>query len=70
MDDEDWDLDVDLEIFLKAMKLCCEDAKGETGIQGNIACPQCGGKLNYSIAKLNGHLWGKCETENCLSWMQ
>lgn len=36
---------------------------------GIIECPKCGGKLHYTRAS-NGHVWGKCETENCLSWMQ
>lgn len=34
-----------------------------------IECPKCKGDLRYSIAKLNGHIWGKCETEGCLQWM-
>ncbi len=38
--------------------------------RGKIECPKCKGELNYSRAKSNGHVWGKCKTENCLSWMQ
>lgn len=33
-------------------------------------CPICGGKLHMSIAAYNGHVHGKCETENCLYWME
>ena len=40
-----------------------KDARGE------IECPACKGKLHYSIASYNGHIWGKCETEKCLEWM-
>lgn len=36
---------------------------------GIIECPMCKGKLHYSISGFNGHIWGKCETEGCLSWM-
>ena len=36
--------------------------------QGKIKCPKCEGELHYTRAK-NGHVWGKCKTENCLSWM-
>lgn len=39
--------------------------------QGVIDCPtKCGGKLHLSQAAYNGHVWGKCTTEGCLSWME
>jgi len=38
--------------------------------RGKIVCPKCGGELHYTRAKVNGHVWGKCKTEGCLSWMQ
>lgn len=34
-----------------------------------IECPICKGKL-HSQAAYNGHVWGGCETEGCVSWMQ
>jgi len=37
---------------------------------GHVKCPTCSNKLHFSIAKSNGHLWGKCETDKCLSWME
>ena len=37
---------------------------------GIINCPKCTGPLHFSIAKINGHIWGRCETEGCLQWMQ
>ncbi len=37
--------------------------------QGKIICPECGGDLHFRIS-LNGHVWGKCKTEGCLSWVQ
>lgn len=36
---------------------------------GDIECPKCKKRLYFSIAKSNGHIWGKCESEKCLSWM-
>lgn len=33
-------------------------------------CPVCGGKLHMSISSYNGHVHGKCETANCLYWME
>ena len=39
--------------------------------QEAIECPTgCGGKLHLSQAAYNGHVWGKCTTEGCLSWME
>jgi len=53
-----------------AMKRCRDDAGGRRGIRGTVECPACKGKLHYSVAGVNGHLWGSCETPECLSWMQ
>lgn len=36
---------------------------------GIIVCPKCGENLHYSVAKSNGHVWGRCSTAGCLSWM-
>lgn len=38
--------------------------------KGVEACPVCGGKLHMTHAACNGHVWGKCETEGCLAWME
>jgi len=35
-----------------------------------IECPACKGRLLLSQAAYNGHVWGKCETEGCVSWME
>lgn len=37
---------------------------------GVVECPVCGGKLHWSHAACNGHVWGKCETDGCLAWME
>ena len=44
-------------------------AEGGGSARGKIPCPACGNHLSFSIAKLNGHIWGKCDTEGCLNWM-
>jgi transcription initiation factor IIE alpha subunit len=36
---------------------------------GSIVCPKCGGKLFYNKSS-NGHTAGKCETQDCLTWIQ
>ena len=35
-----------------------------------IECPVCKGRLHLSQAAYNGHVWGKCETKDCVAWMQ
>lgn len=35
-----------------------------------VACPACGGRLHLSIARVNGHVHARCETEDCVSWME
>lgn len=44
--------------------------KDMPGDRGKIKCPQCGNDLHWTRASSNKHVWGKCKTENCLSWMQ
>jgi len=44
--------------------------RGNGGV-GSIPCPVCTtGTLSYSVASVNGHMWGKCNTKNCISWME
>lgn len=38
--------------------------------QGVEECPICKGKLHMTHAAYNGHTWGKCETDDCVSWIE
>lgn len=44
--------------------------KNRVAKQEVIECPACKGRLHLSQAAYNGHVWGKCETEGCVSWME
>lgn len=62
--------------LLLAIGHCKENAKilgykkGHGGA-GVIDCPVCqDGKLSYSVASYNGHMWGKCSTKGCVAWME
>lgn len=35
-----------------------------------IECPKCQGRLHMFQSSYNGHVHGKCETEDCLQWME
>lgn len=37
---------------------------------GVLECPTCKGKLHVRHAGYNGHVWAKCETENCVAWLE
>ena len=37
---------------------------------GTVECPICKGQLKVSHAALNGHIWAKCETQGCVSWIE
>lgn len=41
-----------------------------TDWKGIVVCPVCGGQLHMSHDAYNGHVWGHCETKDCLSWME
>lgn len=44
--------------------------KGKGG-KGVVPCPVCKtGELHYTVDAYNGHMWGRCTTEKCVSWMQ
>lgn len=59
-----------------AMRAAQEDAKAKgfkkgSGGGGKVPCPVCKtGTLHYSVAGYNGHMHGRCETKECVAWMQ
>lgn len=56
-------------LVLQAIELIREDSKGKRGVAGKVKCPKCSGELGYSVARSNGHVWGRCSTPDCLAWM-
>lgn len=59
----------EFEHIMTARRLVVE-ATANAGGAGHVTCPKCGGRLGYSQAASNGHVWAKCETLNCLGWME
>ncbi len=62
-----------MERFSKVFPLIAKIKKENKGksAQGHESCPACGtGTLSWSHAKLNGHIWGRCSTDGCVSWME
>lgn len=69
---EDEAVEKRMQEFMICIPLIDEIKKKYKGrnVRGCVDCPVCGGKLNFSHAAINGHVHGKCETENCISWME
>lgn len=61
--------DESMALTTAAIKLCRADAGGKRGVAGDVECPKCTARLHYTVAKVNGHLWGRCSTDGCLAWM-
>ena len=57
---------------LQAIKIIREKhgrEKPKKSIGDTMECPICKGILYYFVNSNNSRIWGKCETEKCLSWM-
>lgn len=53
--------------FFKVLK---ESSKLKKGESKEIVCSRCGKKLFISKSGYNGHIFAKCETENCIFIIQ
>lgn len=40
------------------------------GGTGEMECPECKGVLHYAVNSGNQHTSARCETENCLGWIE
>lgn len=58
-----------LEKALNAVRPLRKIYKGQDA-SGILACPICNGNLHWRIAAYNGHMWGRCETLDCINWIE
>ncbi len=55
----------------KARDAIVQKTNGQRGISGEMGCPACGrGRLQYSVAGVNGHISARCSTDECVSFME
>lgn len=54
---------------LEAIEPWAKTRAGKGG-QTKLECPVCKGKLHVSMARSNGHLNAKCETKDCVEFIQ
>lgn len=40
------------------------------GFRGIVECPVCAGKLHFTVSSYNGHTSGRCESENCVNYIE
>lgn len=50
------------------IKIVAEIRKSKSNF-GEVICPKCNATFNFSVAKSNGHIWGKCSTKGCISFI-
>jgi len=65
--------DAMFERVMAGMKVAAEwrvKPKPDQDRHGVLECPVCKGRLHVSQSAYNGHVHGKCETEDCVSWME
>lgn len=59
-----------MQLVLPVVGQVKKDHRGQNW-SGSVDCPTgCGGTLHLSHAACNGHVWGKCSTDNCVGWME
>lgn len=58
-----------MELALRVIAPIRKEQKGRNW-SGVIECPCCKGRLHVSHAACNGHVHARCETEDCVSWME
>lgn len=64
--------DPDFEKLVLALNGIRDWRKANKGVNKTetVECPVCKGRLLLSIARSNSHVWGKCETLNCVQWIE
>jgi len=63
-DEVEESIKLNLEASVEIMKL-----KPKPGTNGQIKCPKCGGTIDW-VMHQNSHVWAKCQTDNCLGWIE
>jgi len=60
---------MDFKKSLEARRLVDTCIQGANMEDGYIMCPKCNNKAFYRVIKNNG-MWIKCETPDCIDWME
>lgn len=55
---------------MKALALVSKAAQESQRYVGEVECPACSGVLRWAKSRTNGHIHGRCDTPECISWMQ
>lgn len=72
LEEEDRVLEAMMERFTRTLPLISQIKEEHHGTNwaGVVVCPICSGNLHLSHAACNGHVHGKCETDDCVSFME
>jgi hypothetical protein len=47
-----------------------ESGKPVNDLAGKMPCPVCSKTLHYSVSSYNGHIHARCESDDCVSFME
>lgn len=61
----------DIALILPMIAAMKEEFTGRQGVK-RFDCPKCGAARNLVLthSEINGHVWGRCSTKDCLVWME
>lgn len=59
-----------MEIVMPVVSKWRVKPKPTSDLRGIIECPKCKGRLHLSQSSYNGHVHARCETENCVAFME
>lgn len=60
---------VKLSLGLVAVQPIRDEYRGRD-YSGTLDCPVCKGVLHVRHAGYNGHIWVKCESKDCIAWIE
>jgi hypothetical protein len=57
-------------VRMLAAMAAIKQTKPARGSAGVIDCPNCDGRLRFSVSSVNGHIHAKCSTPECVFFME
>lgn len=63
-------MDRAIAVIAKVRPAIVAEHKATGAWSGKLDCPQCSKPLRWSVARVNGHIHARCETEECVAWME
>lgn len=70
-DEAEWKKIIAESLGVRAAIATAMESAGAKSGEGEIDCPVCKtGRVHYSVAECNGHVWARCSTKDCVAFME